>query len=54
MTTLQLDLPTNIDEKTIRGIEAIARAFEDVRSGVLTCPCTECELRKITEEASLD
>lgn len=52
MNTALLELPANLDEKTARGIEAIARALEDVRNGTLTCPCTECELRRLTESAS--
>lgn len=50
MKTAQLDLPAAIEEKTARGIEAIARALADARSGILTCSCTECELRRLTEE----
>lgn len=52
MKTLQLDLSADLDERTARGIEAIARALEDVRNGTLTCPCTECELRRLTESES--
>lgn len=41
------------DGKLARGILAIRQAFTDVSDGTLTCPCTECELRRMTESESV-